>query len=117
MAAATVSSDRISMRVDKNLKSDAELVLEKLGLNLSDSINLFLRRLVAEQGIPFDLKVRRTELLGFDATAMEARFQAMVAGELSRKRAAGLPIARYDDELRCPYLEHPDGRKEYLSGE
>ena len=26
----------------------------------------------------------------------------------------GLPIAGYDDELDCPYIEYPDGKREYV---
>lgn len=26
----------------------------------------------------------------------------------------GLPIAGYDDEMDCPYIEYPDGRREYV---
>ena len=36
-----------------------------------------------------------------------------VKEELEELKRNGYPIARYDLELRKPYLEYPDGRREY----
>ena len=30
------------------------------------------------------------------------------------RKIKGLPVARYDDNLKKPYLEYPDGRREYV---
>ncbi len=29
------------------------------------------------------------------------------------KKVKGLPVAKYDDEKELPYLEYPDGTREY----
>jgi len=33
--------------------------------------------------------------------------------EIAESQALGLPVARYDAEQRRPYLEYPDGRRDY----
>lgn len=47
----------VSARVDDTLKDQAEQIAERIGLNLSSIINVFLRRFVMEQGFPFEVKL------------------------------------------------------------
>ena len=49
--------DIISVRIDKNVKEQFEMVCKSMGLNISDAINIFARKVVSEQGIPFDVKL------------------------------------------------------------
>ncbi|MGN1402701.1 MAG: hypothetical protein ACI4XB_00075 [Ruminococcus sp.] len=44
------------------------------------------------------------------------RFREAVRIENEIKRIKGLPIAKYDAERKQPYLEYPDGRREYVEG-
>jgi addiction module RelB/DinJ family antitoxin len=110
---AVTQGARINIRVNGDLKREAENVFEKIGLNLSDGINIFLRKVVADKGIPFPLTVTREQLIGQDAAAIEASFRQSVNEAINETWAKGLPVARYDAELKCPYFEYPDGRKEY----
>lgn len=45
-----------SMRLDPELKDEALQVLEPLGLNLTSAVNIFLKAVVREQGLPLDLR-------------------------------------------------------------
>lgn len=47
----------VKSRIEPALKADAELVLEKLGLSVSDVIRLTFRQIVARRGLPFDVKI------------------------------------------------------------
>lgn len=47
----------INIRSDKQIKEDAESIINELGLTLSGAINIFLRTVVRERGIPFELKL------------------------------------------------------------
>ena len=33
---------------------------------------------------------------------------------IEEAKAKGIPIARYDNDLKKAYLEYPDGRREYV---
>ena len=46
----------IRSRIDPDLKKKANRVLEKMGLNLSDAIRIFLYQVVAERALPFIIK-------------------------------------------------------------
>ena len=43
----------VTVRVDKDIKKQAEVLFNDLGLNLSSAINMFLHQAIADQGIPF----------------------------------------------------------------
>ena len=43
----------LNMRIDEELKYDADLLFKKLGLNTSGAVNKFLTQCVREQQIPF----------------------------------------------------------------
>jgi DNA-damage-inducible protein J len=51
----------VKSRIESELKADAEAVLEKLGLSVSDVIRLTFRQIVARQGLPFDVKIPNSE--------------------------------------------------------
>ena len=46
---------QINLRVDDNLKSSAERTLNDIGLSMSTAINIFLKTVVRENRIPFEL--------------------------------------------------------------
>lgn len=48
-----MATSSINVRVDENLKKDAEKLLNELGLNLSSAINIYLKKMVQTQSIPF----------------------------------------------------------------
>lgn len=47
----------IFARVEPEIKEQAEKVLEQLGIPMSNAIGLFLRQVVLQRGIPFDMKL------------------------------------------------------------
>ena len=50
------NSTNLNIRVDSNLKKDAEDLFKRLGLNMSSAINVFLTQSVREQAIPFEIR-------------------------------------------------------------
>jgi len=46
----------VTIKVDRNIKRDAENLFAKLGLTLSTATNVFFRQAVMTQGIPFPIK-------------------------------------------------------------
>src|SRR5690242_20302059 len=47
----------IRSRVDAALKLEAQALLEKVGLSMSEAIRLFLYQVVMEKGLPFRVKL------------------------------------------------------------
>jgi len=52
----------VRARIDESLKFNAETILKEIGLTTSQAINIFLKKVVSEHGIPFELKVPSARL-------------------------------------------------------
>ncbi len=48
---------QISIRLDDNLKKQADTLLNELGLNMTTAFNIFLRQVIRHGGIPFEITV------------------------------------------------------------
>lgn len=48
-----------TIRIEPEVKREATAVLDELGLSMSTAVNAFLKALVREQGMPFEMKVRK----------------------------------------------------------
>lgn len=44
------------IRIDETTKKQAVELLDGLGLNLSDAVNMFLKQVILHNGIPFEVK-------------------------------------------------------------
>ena len=44
-------------RVDPDTKEQAEAILNQLGIPMSNAIGIFLKQIVMQRGIPFDMKL------------------------------------------------------------
>lgn len=51
----------VHVRVDDDIKVQATETLAAMGLSISDAVRLFLKRVVAEQALPIELKVPNAE--------------------------------------------------------
>lgn len=55
-----MSSQNITIRVDSQIKKEADLLFKDLGLTLNSAINMFLRQAIREQKIPFEISRKST---------------------------------------------------------
>ncbi len=51
-----MATTNINVRVDSELKKNAEILFNDLGLNMSSAITMFLKSAVSHEGIPFEVK-------------------------------------------------------------
>ncbi len=65
-------SSNVTIRIDKDLKDEAEKLFNDLGLTFSGAINIFIRQAIREQGIPFQIS-KKSEKISFvdDSTLMQ----------------------------------------------
>ncbi len=47
----------ITARVEPKLKASADRTLKKVGVSTSDAITMFLRQVVLQKGLPFEVRV------------------------------------------------------------
>ena len=55
------STPTTTMRLDPELKEEALRILEPLGLNLTGAVNIFLKAVVRENGLPFEVKMESAD--------------------------------------------------------
>ena len=60
MARAATRTANVFTRVDPDTKEQAEAILNQLGIPMSNAIGMFLKQIVLQRGIPFDMKIPAT---------------------------------------------------------
>ncbi len=50
-------TSNIYVRVEPDIKKEAESVLKELGIPMSNAVAMFLRQVILQRGIPFDVKL------------------------------------------------------------
>ena len=53
------NTTNISIRMDADLKTQADALFAELGMDLSTAFNIFVRQSLREGGIPFDVKLEQ----------------------------------------------------------
>ena len=105
---------RVTIRVNRELKESAEALFDYLGLNMSNAINIFLRKAVDQKGIPFPVNTDYDGIGGLSSDKITQAFNDAIKHDIIKKQAQRLPIARYDTESGRAYLECADGTREYV---
>ena len=89
----------IRSRIEPELKEEAQDILSRVGLNISDAIRLFLRQVVAARGLPFDVREipnATTRAAMLEARQTRARYDTAkdLFDELERKKRSAKKRAR-----------------------
>jgi len=105
---------RVTIRVDRELKKNADTLFNYLGLNMTNAVNIFLRKAVDQKGIPFQVNTGINGIGGLNTEEVTGRFKKAVQQDIETKLQKGLPIARYDPNQKKAYLENADGSREYV---
>ncbi|MGH8329758.1 MAG: type II toxin-antitoxin system RelB/DinJ family antitoxin [Pseudomonas fluorescens] len=69
----------VRCRIDEDLKAQATEVLNACGLSISDAMRLFLRQVVATQGLPFEVRApsEKTARAMMEARDIRQRFDSI----------------------------------------
>lgn len=54
---AAVATTNFSVRMDKDIKNQCEMLYRELGINLTTAINVFMRQSIRAGGFPFDVRL------------------------------------------------------------
>ena len=72
---AVSETTNLSIRIDRNLKDEADRVFNALGMNLTTAITIFVRQAVRQKKIPFEIA------LGADENKSVSMLDAIAASE------------------------------------
>ena len=70
-------TSNIFARVEPTVKEQAEVILEQLGVPMSNAMNMFLRQVVLQKGIPFEMKLPKYQMVDM-STLTEEQFNAEI---------------------------------------
>jgi DNA-damage-inducible protein J len=82
--AAVLKTTDVRCRIEEDLKESATAVLRGCGLSVSDAMRLFLRQVVATQGLPFEVRVPSEKTRRALSQAREIRRQFDTVDEMLR---------------------------------
>ena len=70
-------SENIFVRVEPQVKEQAEAVLDQLGIPMSNAVGMFLHQVVLQKGIPFEIKIPNSKPLVLNSLSDE-EFNAII---------------------------------------
>lgn len=76
-------SATISVRIEPQVKEEAESVLKRIGLSTSDAVNIYFRQIAMSRGIPFEVKAEMPTRISADSWTREGFIE-----ETNRRLAA-----------------------------
>ncbi|MBQ3692888.1 MAG: type II toxin-antitoxin system RelB/DinJ family antitoxin [Clostridia bacterium] len=81
-------SANIYVRIEPEIKEQAENILSVLGIPASNAINMFYKQIILHRGLPFDVKIPDSKLVDI----------------------ANLTAAELDEELEKGYCDMTEGK-------
>ena len=79
-------TSNVFARVEPEIKEQAEQVLDKLGIPMSNAVGMFLRQVVLQRGLPFEVKLPQEAPVAYGALTKE-QFDAEIKKGMADIRA------------------------------
>ena len=96
-------TSNVFARVEPEIKEQAEQVLDQLGIPMSNAVSMFLRQIVLQRGIPFEMKLPQVKVVDMsELTApeldgeLDKGYQDILVGRTK-------PASQVFDEIRKDY--------------
>lgn len=86
-----MSTQTLNVRIDKNIKKQAQKVVEELGLDLSSAVKLFLNKVVMTKSIPFELRT---------INGYTPEYEARLLKEVKNMKKNGKRYTNVEDAIR-----------------
>ena len=64
-------TSNVFTRVEPDIKEQAEAVLSQLGISMSSAVEMFLRQVVLQRGIPFEMKLPAEKPISVESLSKE----------------------------------------------
>lgn len=91
------------VRLEPGVKEQAETVLEQLGIPVSNAVNIFLRQVVMQRGIPFDVKLPTAKPVGVSSLTESELNMELEKGFADLKRGNTKSVAKAFSDIRRDY--------------
>jgi len=96
-------SANLYARIEPEVKEQAETILNQLGIPMSNAVGMFLRQVVLQQGIPFEMKLPKKAPLAYGSLTKE-QFDAEIGKGMEDIREGRVYSADVvEEEMRRDY--------------
>lgn len=93
----------IYTRVDPDTKEQAELILSQLGIPMSNAVGMFLKQVVIQRGIPFEMKLPSARPLAVSELTREQFDTELKAGLDDIEAGCIVSADDVESEMRSMY--------------
>ena len=73
----SIKTATVNVRIQENIKVEAEEILKKLGLTRATAIDLFYRQIIMHNGIPFPLEIKEDDPKDKNRFSSQRRIKAL----------------------------------------
>jgi len=96
-------TSNVFARVEPELKEQSEIILSQLGIPMSNAIGLFLRQVVLQRGLPFELKLPEMRPISLESLSDEDFNAEMEKGYTDMLEGRVRPAADVFADLKKDY--------------
>ena len=93
-------TSNVFTRVEPEIKEQAEQVLERLGIPMSNAVGMFLRQVVLQRGIPFEVKLPQEKPLAYGNLTKEQFDAEMEKGMSDIREGRVYSAAEVEAEMK-----------------
>lgn len=90
-------------RVEPDIKQEAEEILAQLGIPMSNAVGMFLRQIVMQRGIPFEMKLPQNVPLAYGSLTDEQFVKEVEKGLADVKNGNVVSADEVDRHMRQRY--------------
>ena len=103
MARSAARTANVFTRVDPETKEQAEAILNQLGIPMSNAIGMFLKQVVMQRGIPFEMKIPASVPASLGSMTKEQFDKELQKGMDDIAYGRVVPADEVEDEMRKMY--------------
>ena len=96
-------TDTINVRIEPEIKKQAEEILAKLGIPVSTAINMYYRQIVEKNGIPMEVKLTRPKLPVVEDMSEEDLLEELAKGYRDIENGKTVPTSEVFEDLYRKY--------------
>ena len=96
-------SANICVRIEPELKEQAEIILAELGIPVSDAITMFYKQIILQRGMPFKVKLPAVRSLDVSILTDEQFDAELEKGFVDITADRTRPAAQVFDDIRWDY--------------
>lgn len=86
-------------RVDPEVKEQAEIILDELGISMSTAMGAFLKQIVLQKGLPFDVKLPKSQPIAYGALSDDEFNALMDSAAKSYASGKGISIEQFEKDF------------------